>query len=201
MSRKRHGGSNPPLSASLRSRPAPYTGAVSDKPPIGNMKGSYFGIVALYLAALAVRTSYELLKKAGRVDPKSRSLFIMILLDMIVLWASWLTICLMDPAPLAFALLFSGRSGLGDSFRIGSPKESTGLKQTGLYRFSRNPMYVGVYATLCAAILRTLNPVLLVAAVYVIAIHQRIVLVEEAQMRQACGQEYRTYCSRVRRYL
>ena len=102
---------------------------------------------------------------------------------------------------LGFALLFSGRSGLGDSFRIGSPKESTGLKQTGLYRFSRNPMYVGVYATLCAAILRTLNPALLLAAVYVIAIHQRIVLAEEAQMRHVFGQEYRTYCSRVRRYL
>ena len=40
---------------------------------------------------------------------------------------------------MGFALLFSGRAGLGDSFRIGSPKERTGLKQTGLYGFSRNP--------------------------------------------------------------
>jgi len=102
---------------------------------------------------------------------------------------------------LGFALLFAGRSGLGDSFRIGSPKEPTGLKQTGLYRFSRNPMYVGVYATLCAAVLRTLNPILLLVAVYVIAVHHRIVLAEEAHLRQVFGDEYRAYCSRVRRYL
>jgi protein-S-isoprenylcysteine O-methyltransferase Ste14 len=102
---------------------------------------------------------------------------------------------------LGFALLFAGRSGLGESFRIGSPKERTGLKRTGLYRFSRNPMYVGVYATLCAAVLRTLNPILLLVGVYVIAVHHRIVLAEEAQLRHVFGEEYRTYCSQVRRYL
>jgi protein-S-isoprenylcysteine O-methyltransferase Ste14 len=102
---------------------------------------------------------------------------------------------------LGFVLLFAGRSGLGDSFRIGSPKERTGLMQTGLYRFSRNPMYVGVYATLGATILRTLNPVLLLVAAYVIAVHHRIVLAEEAHLRSVFGDEYRTYCSRVRRYL
>ena len=102
---------------------------------------------------------------------------------------------------LGFGLLFTGRSGLGESFRIGSPKEPTGLKQTGLYRFSRNPMYVGVYTTLCAAVLGTLNPIVLLVAVYVIAVHHRIVLAEEAQLRQVFGEEYRTYCSRVRRYL
>jgi protein-S-isoprenylcysteine O-methyltransferase Ste14 len=102
---------------------------------------------------------------------------------------------------LGFALLFAGRSGLGESFRIGSPKERTGLKQTGLYRFSRNPMYVGVYTTLCAAVLRTLNPILLLVAVFVIAVHHKIVLAEEAHLRDVFGEEYRTYCGRVRRYL
>jgi hypothetical protein len=38
--------------------------------------GAFLSLVALDLAALAVRTSYELLKNAGRVDPKSQSLFI-----------------------------------------------------------------------------------------------------------------------------
>ena len=102
---------------------------------------------------------------------------------------------------LGFALLFSGRFVLGDSFRIGSPREDTGLKQTGLYRFSRNPMYVGVYATLCAAVVRTFNPLLLLAAVYVIAVHHWIVLGEEEHLRRTLGEKYRTYCSRVRRYV
>ena len=101
---------------------------------------------------------------------------------------------------LGFGLLFVGRSGLGDSFRIGSPRERTGLRQDGLYRFSRNPMYVGVYATLGAAVLRTLNPILLLVAMYIVVVHHRIVLAEEEQLRHTCGDEYRTYCSRVRRY-
>ena len=102
---------------------------------------------------------------------------------------------------LGFALLFSGRAGLGDAFRIGSPKERTGLQQTGLYRFSRNPMYVGVHTTLCAAVVGTLNPVVLLVAAYVIAVHHKIVLAEEEHLRRACGEEYRKYCGRVRRYL
>jgi protein-S-isoprenylcysteine O-methyltransferase Ste14 len=102
---------------------------------------------------------------------------------------------------LGFAIMFAGRSGLGDSFRIGSPKERTGLTQTGLYRFSRNPMYVGAYATLCAAVLRTLNPILLLVVAYVIVVHHKIVLAEEAHLRDVFGQEYLRYSSRVRRYL
>jgi protein-S-isoprenylcysteine O-methyltransferase Ste14 len=62
-------------------------------------------------------------------------------------------------------------------------------------------MYVGVYATLSAAVLRTLNPLLLLVAAYVIVVHHRIVLAEEEQLRRAFGDEYRAYCSRVRRYV
>ena len=102
---------------------------------------------------------------------------------------------------LGFALVFSGRTVLGDSFRIGSPRERTGLKQAGLYRFSRNPMYVGVYTTLGAAVVSTFNPLVLLAALYVIAVHHRIVLAEEEQLRRTLGEEYRTYCSHVRRYV
>ena len=56
----------------------------------------------------------------------------------------WVSLCLWISG---FMLLFIGRLGLVDSFRIGPPKESTHLKGDGLYRFSRNPMYLGVYGT------------------------------------------------------
>jgi protein-S-isoprenylcysteine O-methyltransferase Ste14 len=102
---------------------------------------------------------------------------------------------------LGFALLFSGRFGLGESFRLGSPKESTVLKADGLFRVSRNPMYVGVYATLLAAAIYTLNPVVFAVAVFIIAVHHRIALAEEAYLRTVFGAEYEAYCRRVRRYL
>ena len=100
-----------------------------------------------------------------------------------------------------FGLLFIGRFGLGDSFRIGSAKEATRLKTGGLFRFSRNPMYLGVYATLVASALYTLNPILFLVGAYVIVVHHRIVLAEEEHLRGTFGQEYVEYCDRVRRYL
>jgi protein-S-isoprenylcysteine O-methyltransferase Ste14 len=110
----------------------------------------------------------------------------------------WVSLCIWA---LGFALLFTGRLGLGDSFRIGSPKEQTGLKTDGLFSFSRNPMYVGVYATLLAAVLYTMNPIFLLLAAFVVAVHHRIVLAEEQHLRRLFGQKYVDYCGRVRRYL
>ena len=100
-----------------------------------------------------------------------------------------------------FLLLLIGRLGLADSFRIGSPRESTHLKVDGLFRFSRNPMYLGVYATILASVLSTLNPAVLLVAVFVVAVHHRIVLAEEQHLHEAFGPEYADYRRRVRRYL
>jgi protein-S-isoprenylcysteine O-methyltransferase Ste14 len=97
--------------------------------------------------------------------------------------------------------MFVGRLGLGDSFRIGSAKESTCLRVGGLFRFSRNPMYVGVYSTLIASALYTASPIVLFLAVFIIGVHHCIVRAEERHLSGAFGQEYTSYCTRVRRYL
>ncbi len=100
-----------------------------------------------------------------------------------------------------FLLLLAGRLGLGASFRIGSPREPTQLCVDGLFRLSRNPMYLGVGLTLLASVLYTRNPAVLAIAVVVAAIHHRIVLAEERHLRTAFGEPYEAYCRRVRRYL
>ncbi len=100
-----------------------------------------------------------------------------------------------------FTLLFLGRFKLGTSFRLGTPKESTSLRIDGLFRFSRNPMYLGLYSTILASSLSTLNPVVILLGSYVIAVHHTIVLGEEEYMKKAFGQEYLDYCHRVRRYI
>jgi protein-S-isoprenylcysteine O-methyltransferase Ste14 len=97
-----------------------------------------------------------------------------------------------------FLLLFIGRFGLG-VFRIG-PKESTTLRTTGLFALSRNPMYLGVYSTLLGSTLYTLNPVVLLIGIYIVAMHHRIVLAEEGFLKEAFGSEYADYCRRVRRF-
>jgi protein-S-isoprenylcysteine O-methyltransferase Ste14 len=99
-----------------------------------------------------------------------------------------------------FLVLFVGRLGLGSAFRIGSPRESTSLRVNGLFRLSRNPMYLGVYSTLLAAALYTLNPVVLAVGAFIGLVHHRIVLAEERHLTNAFGTEYSDYCRRVRRY-
>ena len=115
--------------------------------------GSVLGLVALYLAALAVRTSYELLKKAGRVDPGSRALFLTILLDMILLWGSWFTLCALDPARLVLPALMrqTGLAALvvGLVLAVGALIQLRGVENidhlvtTGLFGVVRHPMYLG----------------------------------------------------------
>ena len=57
-----------------------------------------------------------------------------------------------------------------------------------------------VFATLLAATLCTLNPLLLLIAIFVVAVHHRIVLAEEAYLHEVFGGEYAEYCRRVGRY-
>jgi protein-S-isoprenylcysteine O-methyltransferase Ste14 len=154
----------------------------------------------------------------GGEPPIDKRLFLMSKYSIIVLWGAmilqswgvnlsfiqvpglfeWIALCLWV---FGFALLFIGRLGLASSFRIGSPEETTALKVGGLFSFSRNPMYLGVFATIVASILYTLNPLVLLVGVFVIAVHHRIVLAEEQYLRTVFGQEYADYCGRVRRYL
>lgn len=117
------------------------------------MNGSYLGIVALYLAALAVRTSYEILKEAGRLDPKNATLFIVILLDMLGLWASWFTMCPIDPAPLVVpsVVRWAGLTLVVGGFvlAVGALLQLRGVENidhlvtTGFFARVRHPMYLG----------------------------------------------------------
>jgi protein-S-isoprenylcysteine O-methyltransferase Ste14 len=100
-----------------------------------------------------------------------------------------------------FGLLFLGRLRLGSDFRIGLAREKTRLKEGGVYRLSRNPMYLGIDATLAAAALYTLNPIVIAVGVFIAAVHHKIALAEEARLKDAFGESYVDYCRRVRRYL
>ena len=62
-------------------------------------------------------------------------------------------------------------------------------------------MYLGVYATVLASVLYTLDPLVLVLGAFVVAVHHTIVLAEEEHMAEVFGPEYAEYCRRVRRYI
>lgn len=102
---------------------------------------------------------------------------------------------------LGFTILSLGRIQLGAQVRLGIPDEATALQTRGVYRFSRNPMYLGLDATIVASVLCTRNPVVFGLALFVIAVHHRIILDEEHWLIGTFGEAYERYRVHVRRYL
>lgn len=89
--------------------------------------------------------------------------------------------------------------GRGTPAPIDAPKK---LVLRGLYRYTRNPMYVGVLTAIAGWAIAFQSLTLVLYAVVVWAGFQAfIVLYEERHLRRAFGAEYETYLQRVPRWL
>lgn len=76
------------------------------------------------------------------------------------------------------------------------------LVTAGLYRFSRNPMYVGVMLILMGEALAARSADLGTYAIVVfVCFNLFILLHEEPRLRRVFGEEYASYCQRVRRWI
>ena len=99
-------------------------------------------------------------------------------------------------------LLLLSLVSFGKSFRIGIDVDhSDKLVTTGVFAFSRNPIYLGFAFVLLGQFLVFPNWILLVYLAAGIWLFHRQVLREEEFLRKHYGQEYAEYCKRVRRYL
>lgn len=79
---------------------------------------------------------------------------------------------------------------------------STALVVAGPYRFSRNPMYLGMAGILLGAAIYagSLTPFVVIPA-FMGLVQERFIVPEEAKLEAAFGREYVKYKSRVRRWL
>jgi len=84
-----------------------------------------------------------------------------------------------------------------------SPADPTKkLVVTGLYNYSRNPMYVGVILILIGEALFFQSTKLLLYSILIYtAFYFFIILFEEPRLRKDFGQEYINYCKKVRRFI
>jgi protein-S-isoprenylcysteine O-methyltransferase Ste14 len=99
-------------------------------------------------------------------------------------------------------LLFLSLVSFGQSFRIGiDPDHADKLITTGIFAFSRNPIYVAFGFVLLGQFLVFSNWILLLYMVAAIWLFHRQVSREEDFLRNHYGQQYSEYCDRVRRYL
>lgn len=83
-----------------------------------------------------------------------------------------------------------------------APHKTERLVITGLYRFSRNPMYLGLALLLAAWTVWLANPLgALVVAAFIAAITRLQIKPEENALSAKFGAAYDAYCARVRRWI
>lgn len=91
------------------------------------------------------------------------------------------------------------RVGLGTPAPIDPPRN---LVAGGLYRYVRNPMYVGIVSLLLGeCIFFESRRVLAFALFAVLATHLFVVCYEEPTLRKKFGASYEEYCRRVPRWI
>ncbi|MBS0465942.1 MAG: isoprenylcysteine carboxylmethyltransferase family protein [Proteobacteria bacterium] len=83
-----------------------------------------------------------------------------------------------------------------------TPERASTVMQSGPYRLTRNPMYLGVALQLLAWCLYLRSPLALLAlAVFLAYITRFQILPEERLLRQKFGSAYEDYLQRVRRWI
>jgi protein-S-isoprenylcysteine O-methyltransferase Ste14 len=109
--------------------------------------------LALFLLCMIIRSGYELLKEAKKINPESKPVFAFIFASMCVLWVSWFALCPSDPyrvdmpRPLRWIGLLT--VAMGTVFAVGALVQLKGVENidhlvtSGLFRKIRHPMYMG----------------------------------------------------------
>jgi protein-S-isoprenylcysteine O-methyltransferase Ste14 len=90
-------------------------------------------------------------------------------------------------------------AGRGTLAPVDPPKH---LVVRGLYRYIRNPMYVGVVTVLLgeALLFRSLA-LMCYVVIFFTVVHLFVVLYEEPALRRKFGESYETYCRQVHRWI
>jgi protein-S-isoprenylcysteine O-methyltransferase Ste14 len=91
---------------------------------------------------------------------------------------------------------------MGKSWRVGiDRKNRTELVENGLFKISRNPIFLGMRVALLGFFLTLPNAVTLLALVLGDVLMQIQVRLEEEFLRSAHGERYERYCRDVRRWI
>ena len=118
------------------------------------------------------------------------------------------------PARRVFIVLFIGLGGfvaipavatfraVGTTVEPRRPEEASRLVTSGVYRYSRNPMYLGLLCLLIAWALYLSNvPGFAALPLFVVSMNYLQIHLEEQAMEARFGEEYRAYRKSVRRWI
>ncbi|MEI6683198.1 MAG: methyltransferase [Bacteroidota bacterium] len=139
----------------------------------------------------------------------------------VTLFTTWVLFCLKAINPklvciqlpfylnwFAVALLWAGillvllaTLSLGKSLRVGLPQTQTALQSRGVYRLSRNPLYLGVFTIAAGSCIYFPDLINVSFAIFGIYTHHQIIKGEEQFLKTRFGAEWENYAAHVRRYL
>lgn len=87
-----------------------------------------------------------------------------------------------------------------DSWRVGIPLEKTNIITNGIYKWSRNPAFVGFDLLYISITLLYFNIPLLLSSIFAIVMLHVQILQEEKFMLKTFGDEYKNYKNKTLRY-
>jgi protein-S-isoprenylcysteine O-methyltransferase Ste14 len=117
------------------------------------MVNSYPILILFCLAGLTIRTCYEILKKAGSVDPQNKWIFAAVFFGMCLMLISWPFLSYLDPFQVNISdyipwvglivILTGVGLAVGGLFQLRGLENINHLVMDGLYAKLRHPMYTG----------------------------------------------------------
>ncbi len=117
------------------------------------MNLEFWILCSLFVLCHVIRTTYELLKKSGRITEENRPAFLIVLTAMILLWVSWFGMCPVDPfqvdLPAFIRIIGLVLFILGLVLAVAALMQLRGVEHidhlvtTGLFALTRHPMYIG----------------------------------------------------------
>jgi protein-S-isoprenylcysteine O-methyltransferase Ste14 len=111
----------------------------------------------------------------------------------------WIGVALLGVGVMLFTLAII-RLGTF-SLRVGLAQGNTSLRTTGIYRFSRNPMLLGLYLIALGSAIYVQNPINWVLVIIALTVHHKIILAEENFLHEQFGDQWIAYRKKVRRYI
>jgi protein-S-isoprenylcysteine O-methyltransferase Ste14 len=81
---------------------------------------------------------------------------------------------------------------------FGTPQR---LVTSGIFQYSRNPIYVAFFVPLASLAILSLSAAIAATAIYILAMTQTVIRKEERDLEAAFGAEFTTYMARVPRWL
>jgi len=149
------------------------------------------GLVVLSVALLAQATVYalrpELLAPMSLFTPPSGGFAVILGASLLVAGGAFMVVAQLD---------------LGASWRVGFDEAARpGLVTTGVYRFTRNPIYLALFVSLAGLLLLLPTWLSLVMFVGTVVAIRNQVHEEERFLRDKYGDEFTAYARRVGRFL